>query len=236
MLDLDMASNDWVKKNIRNIGIDGVSERLRKMVNKPISKALLNEFIDKKIIMGNGGQVKFYCVVGYPTESDDDYLELLNNIRGAEERTKGKAGNKFPFLFAPTPFRAMPATPAALWPMSTRDFRKRSISGALKSSGNPGNVFFQGEHIWAVEWMGTDSVYSVYLDAIALRGVESDSDNVAKISRSKKFHTASGNSKRATLEAVFDIKKLMGGFNLDNYPVNYLHGYLDNSKIMREAG
>ncbi len=231
MLDLDIDSTDWCKKSIRNIGLDGVSERLRKMVNKPISKELLIEFIYKKSKFGNGEQVKFFNVVGYPFEAADDYSELLESLRLADDKVNGEG--KMSCLFGFTPFRAMPATPAALWPMPQRDFRRQSISHQLKKHTMPGNVFFQGESIWAVEWMGTDSLSGVILDAIALRGSEKDIENVGKISRTKKFWTASAKNKEATLRQYFDVDFLMGEFSLDTYPVNYLHGYISNEKIMR---
>jgi hypothetical protein len=232
MLDLDMSNNDWCKKSIRSIGLDGVSEKLRLMVNKPISNELLHEFIRKKAKYGNGEQVKFFNVVGYPGESEDDYLELLSCLKRADDSLGGVG--KMSCLFGFSPFRAMPATPAALWPMSKRDFRKQSISKFLKKPTMPGNVFFQGKSIWAVEWMGTDSLSGVMVDAIALRGTEEDIDNVGKISRTKKFWSASAKSKKATIENCFDVDALFSEYALEKYPVRYLESYVENKKIMKK--
>jgi len=231
MLDLDIDSDVWCKSSIRSIGLDGVSERLRMLVNKPISGGLLEKFIYKKAKYGNGEQVKFFCVVGYPTESLDDYREFLETLSRVDDRLN--ATGKMSILLGCSPFRAMPATPAALWPMPMHDFRAKSISSQLKRPGMPGNVFFQGRSIWAVEWMGTDSLCSVVLDAVALRGIESDADAVGAIARTRRFWAAGSRQKMATLERVFDVNRLMGAFELETYPVSYLSGYVDNRKIMR---
>ena len=231
MLDLDMSSINWCTKSIRNIGLDGVSERLRKKVNKPISKQMLIDFIYKKAKYGNGEQVKFFNVVGYPTECDQDYDELLEVLTYAEEKLNG--GGKISVLLGNSPFRAMPATPAAIWAMPQRDFRRNSVCKYLKKPSMPGNVFFQGTSIWAVEWMGTDSLSSVILDAIALRGTENDIVNVAKLARTKKFWTLSSKKKEATLRLYFDVDSLMKEYDINSYPVKYLAGIIENKKIMR---
>ena len=97
----------------------------------------------------------------------------------------------------------------------------------------PGNVFFQGSNIWAVEWMGTDSLCSVMIDAIALRGTEADMENIDKLCAVKKFWSAPAKAKRATLSHYFDIDRLFQGYDLATYPVKYLFGYVANNKIMR---
>jgi hypothetical protein len=81
--------------------------------------------------------------------------------------------------------------------------------------------------------MGTDSLCSVVLDAVALRGVESDADAVGAIARTRRFWAAGSRQKMATLERAFDVDKLMGAFDLETYPVSYLSGYVDSRKIMR---
>jgi hypothetical protein len=230
MLDIDMSNDEWCKKSIRSIGLDGTSERLRKMVSKPISRHLLTEFLSKKAAHGNGEQVKFFNVVGLPTEATSDYEELSDTLADADSLANG---GKLSFLLGCSPFRPMPATPAALWPMSQRDFRRQSIAKQLKKPGMPGNVFFQGKSIWAVEWMGTDSLPSVILDAVALRGTEADSDNVGRVARTKKFWSASAKDRETTLTKHFNIGLLMGGFSLATYPVKYLSGHVANEKIMR---
>ena len=41
--------------------------------------------------------------------------------------------------------------------------------------------------------------------------------------------------KKNTLYKYFDIDSLMGMFELKNYPVRYLNGYVENKKIMKDA-
>ena len=88
-----------------------------------------------------------------------------------------------------------------------------------------GNIFYQGNAIWAVESMGTDSLSTVIQSAIVWRGTESDSDNFVKVAASKKFKSASSAVKQATLEKYFDVCKLFGAFTKSTLPTRYLKTY-----------
>lgn len=225
MLDIknDPGSVDFSK--LRTTAIDGFSERLRYMVNKRISKACIVDFLRLMIESGaKPHQLKLYNICGYPTETVEDWREYLDTLREAD-RTSGSTSNgkQWSIVLHNTPFRAMPATPLACAPMSKVNYRGRI--GATLGAGLKGNIIYQGDKIWSVESMGTDSLTTVMLSAIAHRGGVDDSENVARISASRKFWASSGAVKEATLERYFPLDTLFGAYTPQTLPSRYLRTY-----------
>lgn len=211
---------DLVK--LRTTAIDGMSERLRYMVNKRISRDMLRDFIDRLARCDKPHQVKFYNIIGYPTETEDDWHEFIEDISAVDSKLP-VSDRQTCILLHSTPFRAMPATPLAAAPMQYCNYRgevAKRLGPKLK-----GNIFYQGNAIWAVESMGTDSLSTVIQSAIVWRGTESDSDNFVKVAASKKFKSASSAVKQATLEKYFDVGKLFGSFTKSTLPTRYLKTY-----------
>ncbi len=201
------------------VGLDGMSERLRRRANKPITRDMLREFLRGMATLTNEHQVKFYCIIGYPTETEDDWFEFLDDIRSVDA---GLArGKQWSILLHCTPFRAMPATPASCWPMALRDLRGM-VSRRLKNKTMPGNVFYQGNRFWAVESLGTDSLPTVIHSALVLRGTEAHANNMDMLARSKKYWAASRADKMATLEGLFDLGSLFGPYTAETLPTRYL--------------
>lgn len=222
MIDMDNGVEvDLVK--LRTTAIDGLSERLRFMVNKKITREMLRQFIDALARCEKPHQVKFYNIVGYPTETFEDWEEFLEDIIKVDERLP-KSEKQTSILLHSTPFRAMPATPLACKPMSYINYRgllaKRLGKGKYK-----GNIFYQGNSIWAVEGMGTESLSTVIQSAIVWRGTEDDTENIIKVATSKKFASASTGVKQKTLEKYFDVDKLFGAFTPDTLPTRNIRTY-----------
>lgn len=94
-------------------------------------------------------------------------------------------------------------------------------------------VDFQDYENEAVEWMGTDSLATVFLSAICLRGDESDSDNIVKLALAPKYWAASRFRKLATLEQLFDAAKLFKGYDWDTLPTRYLHSYSSRESVAK---
>lgn len=228
MLDLDMTRPEtWASVGqLRNIGLDGMSERLRRQVKKPISRQIVRSFLSGLPSTGmKPHQIKFYNIVGYPEETDDDWQEHIEDLRLADESMPDGNGKQWSILLHSTPFRAMPATPCRLWQMSYRNYRGQ-ISKRLKQYRMPGNVYFQGQNLWAVESMGTDSLPTVALDALVWRGTEDHVDVVEKLARSRKFWSAPMAQRLATLEAYIDTGTLFREQSLNSLATSYLCSYL----------
>ena len=226
MLDLENDPNciDWV--HLRSTAIDGMSERLRFMVNKRITREIMKNFIVRMIESEKSGakphQIKFFNIVGYPSESEDDWREYLDTIREADLTAKASS-KQWSIVLNATPFRAMPATPLACAPMSKRDYRGKI--GATLGKGLKGNLIYQGRSLWSVEGMGTDGLATVELSAIAHRGAVEDAESIEKLCKAKKFWSSNNAIKCATLEKYFDMDKLFGEFTAENLPSRYLRTY-----------
>jgi len=228
---LNYAKGQKVNLNkLRTTAIDGLSQRIRFMVNKKITREVLQEFIRDLATCDKPHQVKFYNIIGYPTETEDDWWEFVEDIKAVDAKLP-KTTKQTSILLHSTPFRAMPATPAACWPMSYRNYRGE-IARVL-GQGYKGNIFYQGNSIWAVESMGTDSLPTVILSAIAWRGTEKDAENIRKIACSKQFWSANSMVKQATLEKYFDVKTLFGEFTPEKLPTRYLKTYAKVEKMWK---
>ena len=224
MLDLDEDPGNIDFAHLRTTAIDGFSERLRVGVNKPITRRIIHNFLVAMINSpAKPHQLKFYNICGYPTETDEDWMEFLDELRLADEATDRRE-RQWSIVLHSTPFRAMPATPMACAPMSKRNYR--GLIGGKLGAGLKGNLIYQGKNLWAVESMGTDSLSTVMLSAIAHRGSREDSENVGRLCATKKFWSASASVREKTLERYFDMDRLFGPFTPETLPSRYLRTYL----------
>lgn len=222
---LDYASGkveiNWPK--LRTTAIDGFSERLRFMVNKRISDKTLRAFLRDMIESdAKPHQIKFYNLCGLPTETEDDWWELIEAFRSTDN-LKNIHGKQWSIVLHTTPFRPMPATPLACAPMSYRNYREEFAR--VLGKGLRGNLIFQGKNLWVVESMGTDGLATVILSAIAHRGSRADTENIIKLCLNRKFWDASNGVKVKTLEKYFDVKKLFAEYTPETLPSRYLKSY-----------
>ncbi len=229
---IDIANGiDVNMVKLRTTAIDGTSERLRRMVNKRITREMLRGFIDRAARCKKPHQIKIYNIIGYPTETHDDWMELISDMEIVDAQLK-KQSRQTCLLIHNTPFRAMPATPTACWPMSYRNYRGE-LARVLGGGRYKGNILYQGNAIWSVESMGTESLPTVAESAIMLRGTESDTDNIIGLSASKKYWKSSMAAKQATIEQYFDVDKLFGAFDPARLPTKYLKSYANVEKMWK---
>jgi radical SAM superfamily enzyme YgiQ (UPF0313 family) len=126
---LKLAPQEWQTEGpLRIVGLDGTSERLRKMVNKKISRAMWQQFLRGLATIAPPHQVKVYNLVGLPTETANDWHEFKEDISSVDNSLL--VGKQWSILCHFTPFRPMPATPSAIWPISYEDYRGK-IAGSL---------------------------------------------------------------------------------------------------------
>lgn len=225
MLDIQADPDSVDFSKLRTTAIDGFSERLRYMVNKRISRDCMEEFIVRMLRADvKPHQLKLYNICGYPTETEDDwreYLETLETANGKVDHTP--SGKQWSIVLHSTPFRPMPATPLSCAPMSKRNYR--GLIGATLGKGLKGNLIYQGRNLWSVESMGTESLPTVMLSAIAHRGSLDDAENIRKLCDNRKFWSASMAVKEATLERYFDLDTLFGEYTAETLPSRYLRTY-----------
>jgi radical SAM superfamily enzyme YgiQ (UPF0313 family) len=235
---VDLSKREYTLKDIISLrpdpskivttAIDGLSEKLRKKVNKPILNSEIISLLEY-FATGKPHRLKIFNIVGYPGETQSDYDEFKSTLMEGDLNAP-KIYPQTGLILHSTPFRAVPATPCACWPMEYINFRG-GISKRLGAGGNA--VFYKGNSYYAIESMGTESLPSVILSAIAIRGTETDAANVEKLSITKKFWGADQKTKRITLEKYFDVKSLFGPFDPASLPTRYLKTYakINYSKV-----
>lgn len=228
MLDLAEDPDSIDFRHLRTTAIDGFSERLRVGVNKPITHDIMHSFLVTMLKSEvKPHQLKFYNICGYPTETDEDWLEFLHELELADNAVTQR-DKQWSIVLHSTPFRAMPATPMACAPMSKRNYR--GSMGRILGAGLRGNLIYQGKSLWCVESMGTDSLSTVMLDVIAHRGSYDDSENIERLCATRKFWAASSLAKEATLSKYFSLDYMFGSFTKDTLPSKYLRTYASVDK------
>jgi len=233
IFELDLAKPEtWGLPKFRIVGLDGFSERLRRMVNKPITREMLRAFfhgLASSEVPPN--RMKIYNIVGYPTETEDDWFEFVEDLATADTPFD-KVDPQWGIEVHSTPFRPMPATPCACWPMSYCNYRER-IAKIFRQGKHDEyrSVFFRGNRFWSAESHGTESLPTVVLDALVLRGTEDDSEVIARLACSPKFRNGSTRHKTAILERHVDIDRLFGAYTWNDLPTRYLRTYVPVEKM-----
>jgi hypothetical protein len=104
-------------------------------------------------------------------------------------------------------------------------------------------IFYRGNRFWAAESRGTESLPTVILDSLVLRGVEDDSETIARLASSSKFRSASMAHRTAILEKHVDVARLFGAYTWDppspgtataglrTLPTRYLSAYTPTDKL-----
>lgn len=226
ILDLfkDKNSIDW--RHLRSTAMDGLSERLRFMVNKRITREMLEMFFSEMIHTDavNPHMFKIFNIVGYPTETEEDAFEFLDVLRTVDKEPGKKIHEKtWGVVLSSMHFNPTPCSPLACSPVSYRNYRHwlhNVLAKELK-----GGYIYQGDNLWCVEGMGTEHLATMIMRIIALRGEISDGENVRRLCSTPKFWTASKPVQQTTLEKYFDIDYLFGEFDSKTLPSRYLRTY-----------
>lgn len=226
---IDIANGADIDLNrLRTTAIDGMSERLRFMVNKRITREMFREFLRRLSTVDKPHEVKIYNIIGYPTETREDWHEYLEDImlvdRDAPQREKQTL-----LLLHSTPFRPVPATPMACAPIAYENFR-----GAVKEELAPGQyygkIYFRGRSFWGCESAGVESLATVFQTAIVWRGTERDQTAIIKLASSRKFAGANTATKVATMERYFDAARLFGSYTPEQLPTRNIRTYAQIEK------
>jgi hypothetical protein len=211
------------------VGLDGLSQRLRFMILKYITNDMVKKFIYNAASL-NIFKIKFYNIVGYPTETEDDWIEFRQVVQEIDREwtaVQGKTNDpRYNITIHNTPFKAMPATPAAIWPMAYTDFRPIIARTMRDKTYQQKNTIFRGNLVRLTQTPSTESLATMMLWVLMLRGTEEHIDLVTKLSISKQFQNASGKVRRATLEKYTDIQSLFREYTWDTLPTKYLETYV----------
>lgn len=210
---------------LRTTAIDGLSERLLVAVNKRITREMLRRFLAKAMAHDKPHQIKIYNIIGYPTETAEDWQEFLDDVRSVDDEFTRRSDKQMSLLLHSTPFRAMPATPLACEPMRFENYRG-AVAATLGGGRYRGNIFYRGNACWCVESMGTESLPTVAMSAIVWRGTESDARSFSIVADNlKKFSGASAAVKLKTLMKMFPLERLFARHSPEELPTRNILTY-----------
>jgi radical SAM superfamily enzyme YgiQ (UPF0313 family) len=105
----------WLPRTVR-IGVEGVSERLRRAAGKPIPTSGLVDLVRR--LLAAHHLVRLFFVAGLPREADEDWVELLDLVRGIGCADRGLVHLGF-HAFIP-----QPAAPLAVLPLADEYFER----------------------------------------------------------------------------------------------------------------
>lgn len=223
---------DLVK--LRTTAIDGFSERLRKSVNKPITRDMFKTFLEQMLKCEKPHKVKIFNLVGLPTETEKDWFEYLEDVEEVDKQFK-KQDKQTCLMLHSTPFRPMPATPMACDPMSYKNYRNE-IPRVLGAGKYKGGIIYKGNAVWSVDSGFVESLPTVIQSAIVWRGTENDTSSFVKIATSKKYKNLNTIQKTKTLEKYFDTKKLFDSYEFDDLATKYLKSHSDIDSMLVRRG
>lgn len=232
ILDIVQGKGNVNYKMLRNTAVDGLSERLRYMVNKRIKNEHIIKFFQEMCeTEGNGHQIRMYNILGYPTETEEDWYEFKETVIEADKHCRKGGEKKWYIVIHSTPFKPVPASPLACSPISRKNYRgalEKVIGDKFKKHG-----IYQGQAFDVVSSFSVESVYVQELDAICTRGSEADSENIKKLALTPKFWSADAKSKQKTIEKYFDIDYLFQEFTADTLPSRYLRTFAGVEKMWK---
>lgn len=211
------------------VGVDGMSERLRKMVNKPITREMLIKFVRGAVeISAELFRLKLYNIIGLPSESDSDWQEYFDTIVEADQTGIDYPGKvRLVIETVATQFKPIPASPAAIWPayyFEYRDYHKK-----FKITQSPyKHKIYDGKGVRLLFMQSVESLPVHTLQMLMNRGIEKDTDIIRGIATNKAFWNANAKKRRATLEKYLDIDRLFRAYTWEDLPTRYLKSYVPN--------
>tara|TARA_Y100000310_G_scaffold182176_1_gene182239 strand:+ start:1189 stop:2616 length:1428 start_codon:yes stop_codon:yes gene_type:complete len=236
--DLDHPE-EWTKDGSYMIaGIDGFSERLRYMANKPIKNDRLRDFIIGSVQAPSVYIVKLFNIVGYPTETSEDWKELVEVVKEADSLITKKCDDREFFLIQVTSnhFKPGPVTPFAVVPTRYENLRWLPADTVRQHPlDNPQyrHKIFDGKHLRLLFMQSTEALPQVTLNQLSVRGTEEDAEVLRKIAVSRGYWNASTKKRITTLERYLDVDRLFGTYTWEKLPTRYLHGMTSYDKMAR---
>lgn len=204
-------------------GLDGISARLRKMVNKPITQEMFREFLRILASAPKANRIRLYCVVGYPSETEDDWQEFFEDLHSTDDMPPVET--KWGIGLQCQHFVPMPATPAATWETQQRNYRNYKVLSFPISSTSGVRTIFDNNVLWVSQSWGSTSLSNAILDILIYRGLEEDADVILSLARNKRFWRAYEVQRERYLEKICDIPRLFGRYTWDTLPTKYLGTY-----------
>jgi len=226
LAELDFDHPEGWSPHMRNVAFDGCSQKIRTMINKNVSREMIREFLrlgpsEKR------RRFKVYNVLGYPNETEADWMEMLEDLNAPEASVyQSPSGKPCVFELSLLGFYAMPQTPAAIWKQDYRGVLPEFVKFLRRQSWiNPGNQSIHNPYC-RDDRGGIVVVCSQYLERLSThilqtiiwRGDHTHSNAIAKIALSAKFWGLTDRERTLALESLMDTRALFKEHTWDTVP------------------
>ena len=154
------------------------TERLRKLLRKPLTNTVLYETIEY-VIRRHIPNLKLYFLVGLPTETEEDLeaiIELCIQCRQLMVQTGKSLGKMGKMTVSVNPFVPKPFTPLQWRPMDTETALKRKIRKLKRGLQRLGNVELIHEGPKSAVWQGILARGDRTLGQVLLHTLKSQGD------------------------------------------------------------
>lgn len=236
LFDLDLNRPEtWLAGNpYLIVGVDGMSERLRMLAGKPITNEMLGKLCAGIPAVQGVYRVKLFNIVGYPTETQADWQELITVICAAA-KSERRRGRYCVIEIVSSHFDAMCCTPFATMPGRYADLRT-SVRDAIRRDGGPWPHKLVDVGDLRVLWQCSVSTLPIVtLNWLMLRGTEGDTDVIEKIACAPAFWRADTATRRATVEKHIDVDRLFRAYGWDELPTRYLESWMPYPELAKIA-
>ena len=201
------------------VGLDGSSERLRRLFGKGISRA---DMVDNMTAFASRDAfAKVYNVGNFPTETDTDVAELR------EDLSKIDARGKLTLVLHTTPFHPTPLTPMQWEGVSLEpNWREHPMRRLQSKRGN----------VHVIDSQSIESPWTQLTRTIVDRTTPDNVNVFRAMALAPKLQTGKSSERIARLRANFDLSPFLREYDIDEpSPTWFLESYTPNEKIRHMA-
>lgn len=209
------------------IGLDGMSERLRYMVNKRIPDQLVFDTIvsmsQKSEVKGEAFYLKLYNITGYESETDEDYRSFVELVRSTIPHLKKRCL----LILHSTPLHPSCATPLVYSAVNihTKLDKERGKVFCCDSKDNSGKLI-------AMHSRYNESNFSLIESVVVERFTEQYRNLIDLICFNRKFNALKGSEKLSYCMNHYDLTDLLRAYDTtEQVPSWVCESYIGWDKI-----
>lgn len=136
---------ETVRKSSLTLALEAGSERLRRVINKPLSDDVFLQIVEKAF-ESKRKTLKLYFMIGLPTENDMDLDQIINLLKRTEDVIRRQRGNKFQINVTLSPFVPKSHTPFQWAKRPSNDELRRRI-GYVKNGVKSRRIVFKAHNL-----------------------------------------------------------------------------------------
>lgn len=207
------------------VGLDGYSERLRKIVNRHNTNEDIENFIigvsEKTQIKGKSVFLRLYNIIGYETETPDDFYEFKDLIQRIQPRIK----KRILLTTHNTPLRPSTCTPMAYAAI-------QSTTHLRRDTGKP--VIPETENLMWFNSRFDESDYARFEYMLIERFTEQYRELFTLLATTRKFNTQKTSDKWFFVNSKYNLTDLYREYDInEDLPTWFLEGYMPQGAIRK---